>query len=514
MITRTLSASLEHRLPPEPRGNVLATLRHYGQPFLYDSSIPRHARRSLDKILGCRSGEYGSSVFDCQSCSGKRILYSPCTDRHCPNCGWLKRKKWLDTVQSWELDTKYYHIVFTAPHELTEFFENNTTESYNLFFRIALKVLMEVCEKQFGCKPGILITLHTWGQRMLMHVHVHCMMTAGGIDLKSGQWVDIPQDAPALNPQELAALFKKKFVRSLKYLKRHGKLDVSHLPEDESFDDWLAPIAAKNWIADAQITPDCLATKEQCSVYLSEYVQGTAISDTRMVEDDEEQVTISQWDYREEVYKKETMPGAEFVRRFLKHIVPPEVRRMRYAGLFSGRDRTAMVEKARSAIDHHKRAKREIDDPDAARNTKTLLLESISEAEHQIRDNQAPQTDAIKALSKPKCKQCGQREMEFTEYRSPWHTKNDIKEIYHWMKFFAVIYTTLDDKVHQAMLKISRQIRIPQMTIMDWWYTSQEYASISELEIGETITCSQLECSCTRVSSFELSMVQLPLPEN
>ena len=128
---------------------------------------------------------------------------------------------------------------------------------------------MDVCEKQFGCKPGILITLHTWGQRMLMHVHVHCMMTAGGVDLKTGQWVDIPQDAPALNPQELAALFKKKFVRTLKYLKTHGKLDVSHLPEDESFDDWLAPIAAKNWTADAQITPDCLATKEHCSVYLS-----------------------------------------------------------------------------------------------------------------------------------------------------------------------------------------------------------------------------------------------------
>jgi hypothetical protein len=117
-----------------------------------------------------------------------------------------------------------------------------------------------------------------------------------------------------------------------------------------------------------------------------------------------------------------------------------------------------------------------------------------------------------KALSKPKCKQCGQREMEFTEYRSPRHTKNDIAEIYHWMKFFAVIYTTMDDKIHQTMLKISRQIRIPQMTIMDWWYTSQEYASISELEVGETITCSQLECSCTRVSSFDLSMVQLPLP--
>jgi hypothetical protein len=285
-------------------------------------------------------------------------------------------------------------------------------------------------------------------------------------------------------------------------------------PEEESFDDWLEPIAAKNWIADAQITPDCLATKEQCSVYLSEYVQGTAISDTRMVEDDEEQVTISQWDYREEVYKKEKMSGDEFVRRFLKHIVPPEVRRMRYAGLFSGRDRTVMVEKARSAIADYKRAKREIEDPDAARNTRTLLQESLSEAEHQIRDNQAPRIEALKALSKPKCKQCGQREMEFTEYRSPWHTKNDIAEIYHWMKFFAVIYTTLDDKVHQALRTASRQFRIPQLNIMDWWYTSQEFASISELEIGETITCSQLECSCTRVSSYELSMVQLPLPEN
>ena len=82
------------------------------------------------------------------------------------------------------------------------------------------------------------------------------------------------------------------------------------------------------------------------------------------------------------------------------------------------------------------------------------------------------------------------------------------------MKFFAVIYTTLDDKVHQALRTASRQFRIPQLNIMDWWYTSQEYASISELEVGETITCSQLECSCTRVSSFELSVVQLPLPEN
>jgi hypothetical protein len=126
--------------------------------------------------------------------------------------------------------------------------------------------------------------------------------------------------------------------------------------------------------------------------------------------------------------------------------------------------------------------------------------------------NQEPRIETLKALSKPKCKQCGQREMEFTEYRSPWHTKNDIAEIYHWMKFFAVICTTMDDKVHQAWLNASRQLRIPQLNIMDWWLHKQEYASVSELECGETITCSQLECSCTRVSSFELSMVQLPLP--
>jgi hypothetical protein len=101
--------------------------------------------------------------------------------------------------------------------------------------------------------------------------------------------------------------------------------------------------------------------------------------------------------------------------------------------------------------------------------------------------------------------------MEFTKYRNPWHTKNDIAEIYYWMQFFAVFYTTVDIKVHQAMLKISRQLRIQQMTIMDWWYTFQEFASISAFEIGETITCSQLECSCTSVSIFKLSMVQLPL---
>jgi hypothetical protein len=147
-----------------------------------------------------------------------------------------------------------------------------------------------------------------------------------------------------------------------------------------------------------------------------------------------------------EFYKKETMSGDEFVAQFLKHIVPKEVRRMRYAGLFSGRDRTAMVSKARAAIEQSKREQREIYDPDGVRNTRTLLQESISEAEYQIRENQAPRTEAIKALSKPKCQQCGQREMEFTEYRSPWHTQNDISEIYYWLSvhdaerdFFAAI---------------------------------------------------------------------------
>ena len=518
--TKTISCSLKHRLPREPSENVLAALRHYGKAFLYDDSIPRYARQALDKILECRSGAYGSSWFRCGQCDSKRILYSPCSNRHCPNCGWLKRKKWLDTIQSWELDTKYYHIVFTAPHELTELFGDNAAESYKLFFQCAQKTLLETCKEAFGCRPGILMTLHTWGQRMLPHVHIHVMMTAGGIDQESQQWTEIPSDAPAIQPKRLAEVFRKKFIRGLKSLFRRGKLllkstaEQLEVPDAQSLADWLAPIAARSWVADAQITPDVLATKRQCAVYLSEYVQGTAISDQRIVSDDGQSVTISLWNYRKELYEKESMPGGEFVRRYLWHIVPRSVYRIRYAGLFQAQNRKASIEQTRAALNafNHPRSDDDTDDVNIVRQ-KSLLQSSIEDASKLIEESQSPSANADVNDHAPQCQQCGAEGMSFQEYRSPWHTRGDMGSVYYLITYFAMVWTSLDDRVRERCTKARKNIRFKQLSFEDARLLRSEANAFSVFDVALLSDDARVITACSYLICNGQLDVQLPLPE-
>ena len=175
--------SLSCTLPSQPERTVLASLRRYGQDAQYDKTQLLHCRSEISKILACRNGAFGSHEFECGSCGHRRIIYASCNNRHCPSCSWLKRKAWLENVLSWRMPCDYYHTVFTVPHKLNRLLMANQKECYLLFFHTAQETLLYTAKRDYQCQPGLILTLHTWGQRMLTHIHIHAIMTAGGIPI-------------------------------------------------------------------------------------------------------------------------------------------------------------------------------------------------------------------------------------------------------------------------------------------------------------------------------------------
>jgi hypothetical protein len=317
------------------------------------------------------------------------MIYTQCNDRHCPGCGWLKRKDWIARVESWELDCSYFHTVFTAPHELSELFNQNRGPSYSLFFRMAQKTLTGICAKEFGCQPGVILTLHTWGQEMRTHVHIHAIVTAGGIPVRKRKssralevtttstddeppqrWIPIGADAPPFQPRQLADRFRDFLLAGIVQLYRDGLLDLDNVPSmrgiesEDALARWLRPLAERPWVADSKITPEHLQGKDSASRYVSGYMTGTAINNARMRADDGTNVTIDVWDYRTDTWTTETMLGAEFVRRFMLHIVPPTIHRVRYAGCFNARSRKTRLDSIRAMICEHNR-EHGIDSPHA-----------------------------------------------------------------------------------------------------------------------------------------------------
>ena len=353
--------------------SVLSILKAFGQDLLWDETIDPEVRQELEAIQACRDGSYGSTHYHCPNCQGAKFVAAPCKNRHCPACSWQRQMAWLDNVLSWKLACPYFHVVFTAPHELNPLIQANRHRMYDLFFRTSLSTVRQVAENDYGCTPAILQALHTWGQRMKQHVHIHMIVSAGGLAYRTHEmpsknrpaksnttkaaeyrWVEIPRDASAMQAQHLADLFQKKFLRRLRHLYKKGLLILPEEMKDidslEAFTKWLEPHAKRPWKTDVQITPEHLQDGHPLMLYLSNYIAGTAISDHRIVSVDSKKVTISYWCYRTSRYLTETMEGEEFVRRYLLHIVPTQCRRLRSHGLFRGQLRKVHLHRCHRLI--------------------------------------------------------------------------------------------------------------------------------------------------------------------
>ena len=275
--------------------------------------------RTLSALRRCRTAELGGHADVCTECGVVRVSYNSCRNRHCPKCQGNKRERWIQARNSELLPAPYFHVVFTLPEELNAFCLRHPKEAYAILFKSAWETLLRF-GKNKGIKPAMIAVLHTWGQTLNLHPHLHCIVPGGGI-CKNGKWKNIRVDGKFLFPvQALSAVFRAKYVALLR------KNDLLTKTE-------IKPLFSKRWVVYAKRP---FAHPSLVVEYLGRYTHKVAISNNRLIAYENGKVCFFYKDYRNAGTKKTMeLDDTEFIRRFALHILPRGFVRIRHYGFLS-----------------------------------------------------------------------------------------------------------------------------------------------------------------------------------
>jgi len=338
-----------------PTLEVADILRASGNSFWerHGSHLAWQHRKVMDAIVRCRTAALGGHRDQCLRCGHEAISYNSCRNRHCPKCQGNARAKWLAARSSELLPVPYFHIVFTLPHELSALVLQNKRLLYDLLFRTSAATLLEVARdpKHLGADIGLLSVLHTWGQNLQHHPHVHCVVPAGGLALDGSGWV-AASPRFFLPVRVLSRIFRGKFTAALQQLFLQDKLQfhasLQDLARPERFRQFLRQLFSKEWIVYAKPP---FGGAEHVLNYLARYTHRVAISNHRLVAFKEDQVSFRWKDYAANGKQKVmTVSVDEFLRRFLIHVLPKGLVRIRHFGLFANRRRTASLLRCREVL--------------------------------------------------------------------------------------------------------------------------------------------------------------------
>ena len=323
-----------------PNDNTLgAAVRQFLPALLTQKGVSAYQLKVLRALALCRTPELGGSAMACSGCGAVHYVLHSCRNRHCPRCQGIDKELWVEARKQELLPVKYFHVVFTVPHHLQELFRFNRKVMYNLLFEKAWETLCTFANepKLLGAQLGAIAILHTWDQRLKFHPHIHFIVPAGGIT-ETRKWKSSKRDGRFLfDVKQMSAVFSARFAEKLRKLKRQGKLR-KNVPRD------LVP---KPWVVYAK---QAFGNPETVVEYLGGYTHRVAISNARIQKVTETHVTFT-WCDRANGYQKrtETITGAEFLKRFLDHIVPPYFRRIRYLGFLSPRNKAQSLEAIRKS---------------------------------------------------------------------------------------------------------------------------------------------------------------------
>jgi putative transposase/transposase-like zinc-binding protein len=342
-------------------------VRQYGAEFLERWPQCPHVRQTLQDLALCRTPALGGHVTQCDHCGEVRYHYHSCGNRSCPQCGGSKRAAWLAKRQADLLPVPYFHVVFTLPHELSALALGNRELLYRLLFDSAKETLLEVAAdpKHLGARIGVLMVLHTWGQKLEHHPHVHCVVPGGGLAVPSKtsgstatgpgdqvpRWVSC-QPNWFLPVPVLGRVFRGKYLAALRAAHQAGQLQFagSTLPL-ASPAVWRTSIRAlyqKEWVVYAK---EPFGGPEQVLRYLTGYTHRVALSNHRLVKLEDGHITFTWKDYADGCRRKEmALDAVEFVRRFALHIIPKGLVRIRQYGLLAHRDRGERLALCRSLL--------------------------------------------------------------------------------------------------------------------------------------------------------------------
>jgi hypothetical protein len=309
----------------------------------------------MSAIEHCRTAALGGHVEQCPDCGHARIAYNSCRNRHCPKCQGAVAKRWLAAREADLLPVEYDHVVFTLPAPIGQIAYTNKAVIYGLLFQAAAETLLTIAAdpKHLGARIGLTLVLHTWGSALTHHPHVHGIVPAGGISLDGERWVAC-RPGFFLPVRVLSRLFRRLFCEKLITAHRAGELtffgEHAGLGDEQAFREWLAPLRQSDWVVYAKRP---FAGPEAVLAYLSRYTHRVAIANSRLIALDERGVTFQFKDYRAKGrcrYKPMTLPVAEFMRRFLLHVLPPGFHRIRHYGLLANATRIENLARARELL--------------------------------------------------------------------------------------------------------------------------------------------------------------------
>lgn len=338
-----------------PTVEVADIIRAQGDRFLDGQREPVSYQKLkvLKAIARCRTAALGGHIDDCPRCGHQAISYNSCRNRHCPKCQAQARQRWLAAREKELLGVSYFHVVFTLAHELIPLCQRNPEVLYNLLFRASAATMIEIAAdpKHVGAEIGFLSILHTWGQNLLPHPHVHCVIPAGGLSADRACWVH-PKYPFFLPVKVLSRVFRGKFVDGLKRAYRRKEIRFSRanaaLEEPRNFLRFLRTLFREDWVVYAK---PAFGGAPQVLRYLGRYTHRVAISNHRLLAFDGERVTFRWKDYAHgNKQRKMTLAAAEFLRRFLQHVLPRGFVRIRQFGFLANSCRTARLSLARQLL--------------------------------------------------------------------------------------------------------------------------------------------------------------------
>ena len=327
--------------------SVQKIFKEYGAAYIKKHRLSKEQWKVYNCIVNCKTLSLGIHTITCNDCGDTYICLNSCRNRHCPNCQAYAREKWIQNESSYILNCPYFHIVTTIPSELNEIVLYNRKICYDILFKATSESILELAndKKWLGAKVGITSVLHTWGQTLEFHPHIHSIVTGGG--LSNNKWLSCKKEY-LFKVQVLSTLFRGKFLAMLKDANLDFPKDKQYLKDISNFNKFLEPLYEKTWIT--YIEPP-KGDAENVIEYIGRYSFRVAISNDRIKDISNGYVTFEYKDYKDNAkIKTMTITCEEFIRRFLLHVLPNKFTKIRHYGILSNRRKKSIIALCRILI--------------------------------------------------------------------------------------------------------------------------------------------------------------------
>lgn len=335
------------------RPEVADVIRKCGARYEEAYACPAQHRRILRDLSRCRTQALGGHKKQCDRCGHQEIAYNSCRNRHCPKCQASARAQWLEDQESDLLAVPYFHVVFTLPEAVGPIALQNKRLVYGLLFRAVTETLLTIARdpRHLGAEIGVLAVLHTWGQNLHHHPHVHCVVPGGGVSTDGSRWVPCRENF-FLPVRVLSRYFRRRFLALLEQARNAGKLSfhggLEPLADTQNWSRWLLAQRACEWVVYAKPP---FGGPQQVLKYLARYTHRVAISNQRLLSFENDQVTFLWKDYaRGNCRRTMTLDAVEFIRRFLLHALPKGFQRIRHFGFLANRVRAEKLRLCRKLL--------------------------------------------------------------------------------------------------------------------------------------------------------------------